>query len=120
MQRLRWTLAALAVLSLLIFFIAGFWYFRNRTVEQDRQRILREVQISQMRPKFMGWFSNNWSQLESAAKIRKDQALVEQAACCLTVGMVSWCMWKPIRLPPPQRFHQMAPSRWRVRKDVRP
>ncbi|MEJ0091443.1 MAG: serine/threonine-protein kinase [Limisphaerales bacterium] len=82
-QRLRWTLAGAAILFLLTFFIAGFWYFRNRTVEQDRQRILRELQISQMHPNQIGWFSNNWSRLEAAAEIRKDQALVEQVQSLL-------------------------------------
>jgi serine/threonine protein kinase len=79
-QRLRWLLAGVAIFSLLIFFFAGFWYFRSRASEENRQRVLREVQISQMNPKNIGWFSNNWSRLEAAAKIRKDQALVAQAA----------------------------------------
>jgi serine/threonine protein kinase len=60
-------------------FIVSIWYFKDRAAQEDRRRVLKEMQIAQMQSRPLGWFSNSWSKLERAAAVKKDQELLEQA-----------------------------------------
>ncbi len=59
-------------------FIASLFYFKDRAAQDDRRHVLMELQIAQMQPRQLGWFSNSWSQLERAAAVKTDQELLEQ------------------------------------------
>jgi serine/threonine protein kinase/WD40 repeat protein len=75
-QIIAGTVAAVVFIGLSL----SILYFKDRAAQEDRRRVLREMQISQMQVRHLGWFSNSWSKLERAATIKKDQELVEQTA----------------------------------------
>ncbi len=76
-------LAAGAGIVVVLGLVTGFFFFRSSAAEQNRRRELREIQISRLQPRLAGWFSDNWSRLDHAAKLRKDQEVQEQASAML-------------------------------------
>jgi hypothetical protein len=92
-HRILVVLAAVAGMVVVLGLVTGFFFFRSSATEGNRRRELREIQISRMQLRRAGWFSNNWSRLEHAAKIRKDQEVREQASALLA-GLDA----RPVRL----------------------
>ena len=82
-RRARWTLAGLLMVVLLVASCLGLWFYRTRASEQARREKLREIQISRMRLRESGWFTNYWSRLGRAAAVRKDAEVLEQATALL-------------------------------------
>ncbi|HXP61153.1 MAG TPA: protein kinase [Dongiaceae bacterium] len=82
-HRILVVLAAVAGMVMLLGLVGGFFFFRRSAAAENRRRELREVQISRMQLRRAGWFPNNWSRLEHAAKIRRDQEVREQASALL-------------------------------------
>ncbi len=74
---------ALLVLVVLAYLVSGFFVFRNRAAEQNRQRELRALEISRMKVRGDGWFSNDWARLERAAAVRTDRQVLEHASALL-------------------------------------
>ena len=82
-QRLRWVLLGGALVVMLVLSSLGLWIYRSRAAEENRRRELREVKISRMQLRTSGWFSNDWSRLQRAAAVRKDEEIAEQASALL-------------------------------------
>lgn len=83
LQQARWILAGIVATVVLTGLTVSILCFKDRAAQEDRRRVLREIQISQMEVRPLGWFSNNWSKLERAGTVKKDQELFEQAESVL-------------------------------------
>ena len=76
-------LGGLAVAAVLTMVVVRFSAMKSRLGEENRRRELREIQISRMRLRDEGWFTNYWSRLSRAAAVRKDTDVLEQASALL-------------------------------------
>jgi WD40 repeat protein len=82
-HRILVVLAAAGGIIVVLGLVAGFFFFRSRAEEENRRRELREIQVSRLRPRDEGWFTNYWSRLSRAAAVRKDQEVLDQASALL-------------------------------------
>ncbi len=84
------TLAGAVAVLALGYLIGGFFVFKNRAAEQNRQRELRGLRISRMQLPTDDWFSNDWARLERPRRCAPTAKCWNRARRCLRAGMLAW------------------------------